>query len=56
MMNRFVETERKFSMEKIIHKSQVMIVPRRNESLQIKLGNRGLKLIILERCRCVNVK
>ena len=43
MVNKLIKTERKYDMEINIDKSQLMRAPRRNESLQIKVGNRGLK-------------
>ena len=43
MLNRLVETGRKYGMEINIDKSQVMRVSRSNESLQIKLINGELK-------------
>ena len=42
-VNRLVDTGRKNGMEINIDKSQVMRVSRSNESLRIKVGNRGLK-------------
>ena len=43
MVNRLVDTGRKYGMEINIDKSQIMRVSRNNESLQIKVGNRELK-------------
>ena len=43
MVNRLVDTGRKYGMEINIDKSQVMRVSRSNESLQIKVNNRELK-------------
>jgi Reverse transcriptase (RNA-dependent DNA polymerase). len=43
MVNRLVDTGRKYDMEINIDKSQVMRVSRSNESLQIKVNNRELK-------------
>jgi len=43
MVDRLVNTGRKYGMEINIHKSQVMEVSRSNESLQIKVNNRELK-------------
>ena len=43
MLNRLVDTGRKYDMEINIDKSQVMRVSRRNESLQIEVNNRELK-------------
>ena len=43
MMNRLVDTGRKYGMEINIEKSQVMRVFRSNESLQTKVNNRELK-------------
>ena len=43
MVNRFVDTGRKYDMEINIDKSQVMRISRSNESLQIKVNNRELK-------------
>ena len=43
MVNRLVETGRKYGMEINIDKSQIMRVSRSNESLQIKVNNRELK-------------
>ena len=45
MVNRLVETGRKYGMEINIDKSQVMRVSRSNESLQIKVNNRELKWV-----------
>ena len=42
-MNRLDDTGRKYGMEINIDKSQVMRLPKSNESLQIKVGNRELK-------------
>ena len=47
MVNRLVNTGRKYDMGINIDKSQVMRVSRSNDSLQIKLGNRELKKLIL---------
>ena len=43
MVNRLVDTGRKYRMEINIDKSQVMRVSRSNESLQIEVNNRELK-------------
>ena len=43
MVNRLVDTGRKYGMEINIDKSQVMGISRNNESLQIKVDNRKLK-------------
>ena len=43
MVNRLVYTGKKYGMEIVIDKSQVMIVSRSNESLQLKVNNRELK-------------
>ena len=43
MVNRLVDTGRKYGMKINIDKSQVMAVPKSNESLQIKVNNRELK-------------
>jgi len=43
MVNRLVDTGRKYGMEINIDKSQVMRVSRNNESLQIKVHKRELK-------------
>ena len=43
MVNRLVDTGRKYGVEINIDKSQVMRVFRSNESLQIKVNNRELK-------------
>ena len=43
MVNRLVDTGRKYGMEINIDKSQLMRVSRSNESLWIKIGNRELK-------------
>ena len=43
MVNRLVDTGRKYGMEMNIDKSQVMRVSRSNESLQIKVNNTELK-------------
>ena len=43
MMNRLVDTGRKYGMEININKAQVMRVSMSNESLQIKVNNRELK-------------
>jgi hypothetical protein len=43
MVNRLVDSGRKYGMEIKIDKSQVMRVSRSNESLQIKVNKRGLK-------------
>jgi Reverse transcriptase (RNA-dependent DNA polymerase). len=43
MVNRLIDTGRKYGMEINIEKSQVMRVYRSNESLQIKVNNRELK-------------
>ena len=43
MVNRLVDTGKKYGMEINIDKSQVMRVSRSNESLQIKVNNRELK-------------
>ena len=43
MVNRLVDTGRKYGMEINIEKSQVMRVSRSNESLQIKVNNVELK-------------
>ena len=45
MVNRLVDTGRKYGMAINIGKSQVMRVSRSSESLQIKVSNRGLKEI-----------
>ena len=45
MVNRLVDTGRKYGMEIDIDKSQVMRVSRSNESLQNKVNNRELKEI-----------
>ena len=45
MVNRLVDTGRKYGIEIIIDKSQVMRVSRSNESLQIKVNNRELKKV-----------
>ena len=42
MANRLVDTGRKYDMEIVIDKSQVMRVSRSNGSLQIKVSNREL--------------
>ena len=47
MVNRLVDTERKYSMEINIDKSHVMSVSRSNEPLQIKVDNRELKELII---------
>ena len=47
MVNRLVDTGRKYGLEINIDKSQVMRVPRSNESLLIKVNNREQKLTIL---------
>jgi hypothetical protein len=44
MVNRLIDTGRKYGMEINIDKSQVMRVSRGNESLQIKVNNRELKV------------
>ena len=38
-VNRLVDFGRKYGMEINIHKSQVMRISRKNDSLQIKVGN-----------------
>ena len=43
MVNRLVDTGRKYGVEINIGKSQVMRVSRSKESLQIKVNNRELK-------------
>ena len=43
IVNRLVDTGRKYNMEININKSQVMRGSRSNESLRIKIGNRELK-------------
>jgi hypothetical protein len=43
MVNRLVHTGRKYSIEINIVQSLVIKISRRNESLQIKVGNRELK-------------
>ena len=43
MVNRLVDTGKKYGMEISIDKSQVMRVSRSNETLQIKVNNIGLK-------------
>ena len=43
LVNRLVDTGRKYGMEINLDKSQVMRVSRSNESLQIKVNNRELK-------------
>ena len=43
MVNRLVDTGRKYGMEINIDKSQVMRVSRSNDSLQIKVSSRELK-------------
>ena len=43
LMNRLVETARKYGMEINIDKSPVMRISWSNESLQIKVNNRELK-------------
>ena len=43
MVNRLVDTGRKYDMEINIDKSQVMRASRSNESLRIKVDNRELK-------------
>ena len=43
VVNRLVDTEKKYGMEINIDKSQVMRVSRSNESLQMKVNNRELK-------------
>ena len=43
MVNRLVDTGRKYGLEINIDKSQVMRVSRSYESLQIKVNNRELK-------------
>ena len=43
MVNRLVDSGRKYGMEINIDKSQVMRVSRSNESLQINVNNRELK-------------
>ena len=43
MVNRLIDTGRKYGMEINIDKSQVMRVSRGNESLQIKVNNRELQ-------------
>ena len=43
LVNRLVDTGRKYGMEINIDKSQVMRVSRSNESLQIRVKNRELK-------------
>ena len=45
MVNRLVDTGRKYGMEINIGKSQVRRVSRGNESLRIKVNNRELKEI-----------
>ena len=45
MVNRLVDSGRKYGMEINIDKSQVMRVSRSNKSLQIKVNNRELKEI-----------
>ena len=50
MVNRLVETGRKYGMEININKSPVMRVYRRNESLQVKVNNRELKQIDHFKC------
>ena len=45
MVNRLVDTEKKYGMEINIDKSHVMRVSRSNEQLQIKVGNRELKKV-----------
>ena len=56
MVNRLVDTGRKYGMEINFDKSQVMRVSRSNESLQIKVNNRELKEVdhfkYLENCHC----
>ena len=46
MVNRLVDTGRKYGMDINIDKSQVMRVSMSNESLQIKVNNRELKEIV----------
>ena len=46
MVNRLVDTGRKYGMEINIDKSQVMRVSRRNESLQIKVNTGELKEVV----------
>ena len=43
VINRLVDTGRKYGMEINNNKSQVMRSSRSNESLQIKVGNREIK-------------
>ena len=47
MLNRLVDTKRKYGMEINIDKSQIMRVSRSNESLRIKTGNRELKKLVI---------
>ena len=47
MVNKLVDTGRKYGMKMNIDKSQVMRVSRSNESLWIKVGNRKLKEVDL---------
>ena len=49
MVNRLVDTGRKYGMEINIDKSQVMRVSRSNESLQIKVNNNNNKKIIINK-------
>ena len=43
MVNRLIETGRKYGMEINIEKSQVMKVYRKNKTLRIELINKGLE-------------
>ena len=45
MVNRLIDTGRKYGMKINIDKSQVIRVLRRNEILQIKVNNRELKVV-----------
>jgi hypothetical protein len=45
MMNRLVDTGRKYGMEINIDKSQITRVSRSSESLQIEVNNRKLKVV-----------
>ena len=45
MVNRLVDTGRRYVMEINIEKLQLMKISRRNESLQIKVGKRELKVV-----------
>ena len=47
MVKRLVDTGRKYGMEINIDKSQIMRVSTSNESLQIKVGNREPKKLII---------